>query len=173
MNKISKKFEENMHFKKFSNKPKTELKNKIYNNKNNKYNINNLDNIYAFNNNKIKTKKSTSLPHYNNNNIPKNKNFSLPKNKKNLNNNTFLNENEENNHFNNEYLNVPFFNIKNKPIDYKNFNKNNCTEYKINNEYEENNKIKDFHEIIIRFKLNSEEYKLLLKEKAKLINPFN
>ena len=57
MNKISKKFEENMHFKKFSNKPKTELKNKIYNNKNNKYNINNLDNIYAFNNNKIKTKK--------------------------------------------------------------------------------------------------------------------
>ena len=46
-------------------------------------------------------------------------------------------------------------------------------EYKINNEYEENNKIKDFHEIIIRFKLNSEEYKLLLKEKAKLINPFN
>ena len=159
MNKISKKFEKNMHFKKVSNKPKKDgLKNTIYNNKNNIYN------------NKIKSKKSTSLPHYSNNNIQKNKNFSLPKNKKNLNNNIFLNENEENNHFNNEYSNFPFFNIKNKQNDY---NKNNCTEYKNKNEYEENNKIKDFHEIIIRFKLNSEEYKLLLKEKAKLINPFN
>ena len=159
MNKILKKFEQNRHFKKVSNKPKTDgLKNKIYNNKNNIYN------------NKIKSKKSTSLPHYSNNNIQKNKNFSLPKNKKNLNNNIFLNENEENNHFNNEYSNFPFFNIKNKQNDY---NKNNCTEYKNKNEYEENNKIKDFHEIIIRFKLNSEEYKLLLKEKAKLINPFN
>ena len=67
-------------------------------------------------------------------------------------------------------LSFSFFNIKNKQNDY---NKNNCTEYKNKNEYEENNKIKDFHEIIIRFKLNSEEYKLLLKEKAKLINPFN
>ena len=67
-------------------------------------------------------------------------------------------------------LSFSFFNIKNKQNDY---NKNNCTEYKNKNEFEENNKIKDFHEIIIRFKLNSEEYKLLLKEKAKLINPFN
>ena len=159
MNKFSKKFEQNRHFKKVSNKPKTDgLKNKIYNNKNNIYN------------NKIKSKKSTSLPHYSNNDIQKNKNFSLPKNKKNLNNNTFLNEIEENNHFNNEYSNFPFFYIRNKQNDY---NKNNCTEYKNKNEYEENNKIKDFHEIIIRFKLNSEEYKLLLKEKAKLINPFN
>jgi hypothetical protein len=71
-------------------------------------------------------------------------------------------------------LQYEFYNqkIKNKPNQIINI------ECKNKNEYGENNnlissKIKDFREIIIRFKLNSEEYKLLLKEKAKLINPFN
>ena len=86
-------------------------------------------------------------------------------------NNNFINNNNSN-YLQNECKNFYNKKIKNKP------NQNISTEYKSKNEYGENNnlifsKIQDFREIIIRFKLNSEEYKLLLKEKAKLINPFN
>ena len=177
------------------NNPKKKLNQSVENKFNNpidsRINLNNNDNK-TINNNRIqkklilnqqninKKKKNENLENKSNKRItqqPTKKKAIKPKTNQMKNDDVLNNNLEEKNLEDEKEINNNVFKIKfeNESVPQKKKNKynpnNNPFNGKIKEDFANPDEDKEYKQIIFRFKLTEEEYKLLLREKAKLINP--
>ena len=174
------------------NNPKKKLNQSVENKFNNpidsRINLNNNDNK-TINNNRIqknlilnqqtiiKKKKNENLENKGITQQPTKKKVINPKTNKIKNDDVLNNNLEEKNLEDEKEINNNVFKIKfeNESFPQKKKNKynpnNNPFNGKIKEDFANPDEDKEYKQIIFRFKLTEEEYKLLLREKAKLINP--
>ena len=183
-NKLINTMNENNHKKKLNQSVENKFNNPI----DSRINLNNNDNK-TINNNRIqknlilnqqtiiKKKKNENLENKGITQQPTKKKVINPKTNKIKNDDVLNNNLEEKNLEDEKEINNNVFKIKfeNESVPQKKKNKynpnNNPFNGKIKEDFANPDEDKEYKQIIFRFKLTEEEYKLLLREKAKLINP--